>query len=80
LEVGSGASPGTWQTVNQQRIPSQGGPLGAFNTVNLTPGVYTLRLTVNDRQRGAITATVTVHVGDIPATPTPPSGNAPLRP
>jgi membrane peptidoglycan carboxypeptidase len=80
LEVGSGASPTSWQMVNQQRIPSQGGPLGAFNTVNLTPGVYTIRLTVNDRQRGAITSTVTVNVGDVPATPTPPSGAAPLRP
>jgi hypothetical protein len=72
LEVGAGASPSTWGLINQQVIPSLGGPLGAWNTAGLPPGTYTMRLTVQDRQRGPITATVSVTIGDpTTAGPTP---------
>jgi membrane carboxypeptidase/penicillin-binding protein PbpC len=82
LEYGSGPSPSSWVPISQSSSPVIGGSLGNWNTSNLPAGQYTLRLLVQDRQRGLLTASVTVNVGDAPVAPTPtaPAGAPPLRP
>jgi membrane peptidoglycan carboxypeptidase len=64
LEYGSGDSPSNWTRITQSNNDVSSGTLGRWNTSTLPPGTYTLRLVVEDRTRGAITATVTVKVGD----------------
>jgi membrane peptidoglycan carboxypeptidase len=63
LEYGEGESPTDWKTIDRIGSAVKGGTLGNWNTSNLDPGVYTLRLTVRDRSLGNVqtTATVTVH-------------------
>jgi membrane peptidoglycan carboxypeptidase len=77
LEYGSGVSPNGWTPIAQGNAKVESGPLGTWNTQGLAPGPYTLRLVVQDRQRGQMVATVTVNVGaptPTPvATPTPPA-------
>jgi hypothetical protein len=83
LEYGSGAAPTAWIPLMQAPIPVQTGPLGIWNTTGLPPGPYTLRVTVQDRLRGQITASTTVTLSDTPPTtptPTPSTGAPPLRP
>jgi membrane carboxypeptidase/penicillin-binding protein PbpC len=76
LEFGSGTTPGAWTPISQGIAKVESGSLGTWNTEGLSPGVYTLRLLVQDRQRGQIVATVTVNIGTptptpVPGTPTP---------
>jgi hypothetical protein len=63
LEFGSGLGPSNWTPISQSNTPVASGPLGIWNTANLTPGIYTLRLVVFDLLRGQIAATVSVNVG-----------------
>jgi hypothetical protein len=69
LEYGQGASPATWGLIGQGFAPIQGGTIGNWFTTNLPPGLYTLRLIVQDAQRGPITATTQVTVGTGTAPP-----------
>jgi membrane peptidoglycan carboxypeptidase len=69
LEFGPGASPASWGLIGQGFAPVTGGTLGNWFTTNLPPGLYTLRLIVQDGQRGAITATSQVTVGTGTAPP-----------
>jgi membrane peptidoglycan carboxypeptidase len=73
LEFGSGSAPGAWTPISQGIAKVDSGTLGIWNTESLAPGVYTLRLVVQDRQRGQVVATVTVNLGGagLTGTPTP---------
>ncbi|HXH21047.1 MAG TPA: transglycosylase domain-containing protein [Dehalococcoidia bacterium] len=62
LEFGRGASPEAWSSIGQWSQPVSGGQLAAWNTMALEPGVYTLRLVVQDAARGTLTHAVRVQV------------------
>jgi len=62
LDFGSGANPQSWSTIGQWTLPVSAGALGAWNTTPLQPGIYTLRLTVQDPGRGPLVSSVTVNV------------------
>jgi membrane peptidoglycan carboxypeptidase len=75
LEFGSGASPSSWSLIGQGFAPVNSGTLGNWFTTNLPAGLYTVRLLVQDSQRGTIMATTQVTVGGPPtAAPTPVGG------
>jgi hypothetical protein len=82
LEYGKGASPSAWTPIAQSNTPVQAGTLGAWNTTALAPDTYVLRLTVQDRQRGQVVATVSVSVGGAAGPPVAPTSTArpPLAP
>jgi hypothetical protein len=69
LEFGEGVAPQRWQVISQSTTRVDSGPLGGWNTQGLNPGLYTLRLVVQDSSGGQIVATVTVNVGAPAATP-----------
>jgi hypothetical protein len=62
IDFGSGASPTSWSSIGQWSLPVAGGQLAAWNTIPLPAGPYTLRLTVQDPARGAVTSSVLVNV------------------
>lgn len=76
LEYGAGTSPTSWNTINQSNAKVDSGVLGIWNTQALSPGVYTLRLVVQDRERGQVVASVAVIV----AAPSPVAGTPLARP
>ena len=49
LEYGAGSNPDTWSWFFGGEWPVWQGTLGALNTDILTPGTYTIRLTVVDQ-------------------------------
>ncbi len=53
---------GGWSSIGQWSTPVQGGSLATWSTAGLTPGQYTLRLTVQDAVQGALVSTVNVTV------------------
>lgn len=63
LEFGSGLGPSNWTPISLSNTPVPSGTLGTWNTADLPPGIYTIRLIVLDLQRGQIAATVSVNVG-----------------
>jgi hypothetical protein len=73
LEYGQGRQPQSWTVIKRSTEPVIDGTLGQFDTTQLEPGTYTIRLVVQDQTRGYLTDTVTVGVGSL-ATPTPASG------
>jgi hypothetical protein len=70
LEYGEGSSPGDWTTIERSAEPVTDGVLGMLDTSELEPGIYSIRLVVQDSVRGILLDTVTVQVG-VEATPTP---------
>jgi hypothetical protein len=70
LEYGAGSRPQQWTVIKRSNEPVIDGALGQFDTTELEPGTYTIRLVVQDQTRGYLTDTVTVGVGSL-ATPTP---------
>jgi membrane peptidoglycan carboxypeptidase len=70
LEYGAGTRPQQWTVIARSNEPVIDGTLGQFDTTELKPGTYTIRLVVQDQTRGYLTDTVTVGVGSL-ATPTP---------
>jgi membrane peptidoglycan carboxypeptidase len=73
LEYGSGASPSSWRNIDQSTRQVDNGTLGVWSTTNLEPGIYTIRLVVEDRSGGNTTASTTVVV-TAPGTATPAPG------
>jgi len=74
LEYGRGSAPEEWTVIVRSDAPVTGGVLGLWDTVTLSSGTYTLRLAVEDAQRGELRTFVTVkvkHVISPPALPTP---------
>ena len=75
LEVGPGDNPTTWTIVTDRRAQAvDKALLGVWNTANLAPGRYALRLRVYDSFDNAQEATATVTVSAAPtptAQPTP---------
>ena len=77
LEYGEGRRPQRWTVIKRSAEPVIDGALGLLDTSQLEPGIYTVRLVVQDQERGFLTDTVTVGVGSM-ATPTP-AGEGPQR-
>jgi len=70
LEYGEGSRPQAWTVIKRSNEPVIDGTLGLLDTSQLEPGIYTIRLVVQDQQRAYLTDTVSVRVGSA-ATPTP---------
>jgi DNA-binding beta-propeller fold protein YncE len=62
LEAGAGDTPEAFAPVAVSSTPVWGDSLGSWDTTNLAPGPYTLRLTVVDASGNTTVATVTVIV------------------
>jgi hypothetical protein len=73
IEYQSELNPGSWTLIGNSANPVPDGPLAIWDTTPLTPGRYSLRITLLDRERGDFTSTVVVQVG----TPAPPPPVAP---
>jgi membrane carboxypeptidase/penicillin-binding protein PbpC len=73
LEYGEGSIPARWTAIKRSAQPVTDGVLGVLDTSQLEPGVYTIRLVVQDETRGLLIDTVAVRVGTA-ATPTPAEG------
>ena len=64
LEVGSGEAPSAWTSLGQWRTPVRSGTLGAWKTTGAAPGIYTLRLIIQDANQGTIISpSVIVSIG-----------------
>jgi membrane peptidoglycan carboxypeptidase len=77
LEYGEGSQPQRWTVIRSSTSPVTDGTLGVLDTSRLEPGVYTVRLVVQDQQRAFLSDSVTLRVGTT-ATATP-SGEEPQR-
>src|SRR5690606_10819811 len=53
LEWGRGESPNAWVRISSSTNAVTGGALGQWDTANLTAGVYTLRIVVEDENLGS---------------------------
>jgi membrane peptidoglycan carboxypeptidase len=73
LEYGAGSQPQRWTAIERSAVPVTDGVLGTLDTNDLEPGVYSIRLVVQDETRGLLIETVTVRVGSA-AAPTPADG------
>jgi membrane peptidoglycan carboxypeptidase len=77
LEYGLGAPPLEWKLIERSDDKVTGGELGEWDIDDLPDGEYTLRLVVEDAERGELSTFVIVYVGEnvrrVPArsTPTP---------
>ena len=73
LEYGQGANPTSWTQILTAPFSVQGGTIGVWDVTNVDPGVYTLRLVVQDSKKGELTYPVVVSVNQDPpaATVTP---------
>jgi hypothetical protein len=69
LEFGEGATPLQWQSIGADSLQAiDNGTLGVWNTLALTAGAYTLRLTVTDQAGATLTESRVVSVvrlGDV---------------
>jgi membrane carboxypeptidase/penicillin-binding protein PbpC len=73
LEYAAGSQPSHWTAIERSAVPVTDGVLGTLDTNELEPGVYSIRLVVQDQTRGLLIDTVTVRVGSA-AAPTPTEG------
>jgi hypothetical protein len=62
LEIGVGLSPSTWQTLTSTVLPIYQGEIYNWDSTSVADGIYTLRLTVQDRTLGASVTTVVLTV------------------
>jgi hypothetical protein len=62
LDIGVGLSPATWQTLNSTVLPVYQGEIYLWDTTAVADGIYTLRLTVQDRTLGASVTSVVLTV------------------
>jgi hypothetical protein len=71
LEFGQGTNPNAFTRISESTTAVVAGQLGQWSTAGLTPGAYTLRLVVTDKDNNRTTNSVIVYVGqDAPAAPT----------
>ena len=70
LDYGEGSSPQHWTAIKRSAVPVTDNVLGLLDTSELEPGIYTIRLAVDDQVRRLLIATVSVRVGSL-LTPTP---------
>jgi hypothetical protein len=86
VEYGLGTSPSTWTPLAARATPVELGSLATWQTAGVAPGLYTIRLVVQDRVRGQLTTSITVYVNQRApapgqqATPTPTPGRTPVNP
>lgn len=77
LEYGEGSEPSIWILIQNGNVPVNGGPLGAFDPMPLTNGVYTIRLTAYDAANSAFVDRIQLTAQAIsissPATPKVPT-------
>jgi hypothetical protein len=65
LEFGFGDPPPLgWSQILRSETPQEGGGLGLWNTADLPDGEYTLRLVLEDRDRGELSTYVVVRIGN----------------
>ena len=82
VEIGEGASPTDWKPIGTGTKNVDNGLLGALNTADLKNGVYTIRLTAEDKVIHNLQTQVQVNVkksggSAIPTGPTPPQTPVP---
>jgi hypothetical protein len=63
VEFGQGDPPLSWTTILRSETPQEGGGLALWNTDGLPDGEYTLRLVLEDRDRGELSTYIVVRVG-----------------
>jgi hypothetical protein len=63
LEFGAGNPPVAWNLIGRFEKKQTGGGLGLWNTAGLAEGKYTLRLVLEDAQRGELSTFITVTIG-----------------
>ncbi len=67
VEFGRGTAPSSWTSIIVREDEVESGTLAIWNVTGLPPGTYTLRLIVEDSQRGNISSSVVVLVNqDLP--------------
>jgi membrane peptidoglycan carboxypeptidase len=79
IEFGLGSPPFEWTLLVRSETPQPGGGLAIWNTRDLEPGTYTVRLVMETSTRGELSTFISVRVGfnndddddDGPATPVP---------
>ncbi len=73
--------PLAWTLINRSETRQPGGGLGLWNTTGLPNGTYTLRLVLEDKDRGELSTFITVRIGAA-GDPggTPPRGSATPKP
>ena len=70
LEWGRGQQPTSWVAIRDSRAPVQGGVVGAWNTVGLPNGEYTLRLRMRDAKLGELRYAIPVRIDNGETAPT----------
>ena len=63
VEIGLGDPPLSWSLLNRSTNKQPNGGLALWNTAGLPDGLYTLRLVVEDAQRGELSTFITVQLG-----------------
>ncbi|MCS7295318.1 MAG: hypothetical protein RMK15_01790, partial [Chloroflexota bacterium] len=71
LEFGRTASPTEWTKINEGSANVTSAVLGRFQVSGLEPGVYTIRLVAETKNRGMLEVRVVINVQPRPGTPTP---------
>ena len=76
MEIGLGDPPLSWSLLDRSTNKQPNGGLALWNTAGLPDGLYSLRLVVEDAQRGELSTFITVqargeHPADPPFTATP---------
>ncbi|MHB8840660.1 MAG: beta strand repeat-containing protein [Candidatus Aquicultor sp.] len=64
LEYGSGVAPSSWTTITASSSAVTNSTLGTLNTLSLTSGMYTIRLTTTDQSGKTSSASVSVTVSN----------------
>lgn len=63
IEYGLGSPPFEWTLLLRSETPQPGGGLAIWNTRDLEPGTYTVRLVMETSTRGELSTFITVRVG-----------------
>ncbi len=71
IDIGAGFQPSEWTNVRSDRRISVTGPLGSWDTTTVPDGVYTIRLTVSDREGNVAETRTSVTVRNGESQPSP---------
>ncbi len=71
IDIGEGFQPSEWTNVRRDRRISVTGPLGSWDTTTVADGIYTIRLTVSDREGNVAETRTSVTVRNGAAQPSP---------